>query len=90
MRLWERQFDAHCFPAGTENRTGPVSSPLPKYAPGAAATKGKGQRHMNMKKLIWLVVSGLLLNGLTIAQNTSPDESAAITKTALDYIEGWL
>jgi hypothetical protein len=45
---------------------------------------------MNMKKLIWLVVSGLLLNGLTIAQNTSPDESAAITKTALDYIEGWL
>src|SRR6266436_10005872 len=42
-----------------------------------------------MKKIIWLVAAALLLNGVAIAQNTSPDESAAITKTALDYIEGW-
>jgi len=42
-----------------------------------------------MKKVIWLVVSVLLLNGIAIAQITAPDASAAITKTALDYIEGW-
>jgi len=42
-----------------------------------------------MKKIISLVAAALLLNGVAIAQNTSPDESAAITKTALDYIEGW-
>ncbi len=42
-----------------------------------------------MKKIISLVAAALLLNGVAIAQNTSPDESAAITKTALDYIKGW-
>ena len=42
-----------------------------------------------MKKIISLVAAALLLNGVAIAQNTSPDESAAITKTALDYIESW-
>ena len=42
-----------------------------------------------MKKIISLVAAALLLNGVAIAQNTSPDESVAITKTALDYIEGW-
>ena len=36
-----------------------------------------------------IVASALLLNGPAIAQITSPDQSAAITKTALDYIEGW-
>jgi hypothetical protein len=33
--------------------------------------------------------SALLLNGLAIAQIASPDDDAAIKKTALDYIEGW-
>ena len=42
-----------------------------------------------MKKIISLVAAALLLNSVVIAQNTSPDESVAITKTALDYIEGW-
>ncbi len=41
-----------------------------------------------MKKIILLIIPAFLLNGIAIAQNTSPDESAAITKTALDYIEG--
>ena len=42
-----------------------------------------------MKKIILLIIPAFLLNGVVIAQNTSPDESAPITKTALDYIEGW-
>src|SRR6266446_9401537 len=42
-----------------------------------------------MNKIIWLVASALLLNGSAIAQVAPPDESAAIIKTALDYIEGW-
>jgi Putative lumazine-binding len=41
-----------------------------------------------MKKLIWLMISLSFLNGGVIAQ-TSDDENVAITKTALDYIEGW-
>ena len=36
-----------------------------------------------------IVASALLLNGAAIAQIAPPDESAAIKKTALDYIEGW-
>ena len=44
---------------------------------------------MSMKKVIWLVVSALLLNGVAIAQIASPNDSEAITKTAVDYIEGW-
>jgi hypothetical protein len=36
-----------------------------------------------------ILASALLLNGAAVAQIASPDESAAITKTALDYIEGW-
>jgi len=40
-----------------------------------------------MKKIIPLAAAALLLNGVAIAQNTSPDENAAITKTALDYIK---
>jgi putative lumazine-binding protein len=42
-----------------------------------------------MKKIIWLIASALLLNGAAIAQTASPDDSEAIRKTALDYIEGW-
>jgi len=42
-----------------------------------------------MTKIIWLVTSVLLLNGVATAQIASLDQSAAITKTALDYIEGW-
>jgi Putative lumazine-binding len=42
-----------------------------------------------MKKIIWLVVLALLLNGAAIAQTNAPGDSAAITETALDYIEGW-
>jgi putative lumazine-binding protein len=41
-----------------------------------------------MKKLIWLITPVLFLNAIALAQTTSPDESAAITKAALDYIEG--
>jgi putative lumazine-binding protein len=36
-----------------------------------------------------ILASALLLNGAAVAQIASSDESAAITKTALDYIEGW-
>ena len=36
-----------------------------------------------------IVASALLLNGVAIAQTTSPDDNEAITTTALDYIEGW-
>jgi putative lumazine-binding protein len=43
----------------------------------------------DVKKIIFLIISAFLLNGAVIAQTTSPDESAAITKTALDYIQGW-
>ena len=39
--------------------------------------------------LRWFTASALLLSGVASAQTTSPDENAAITKTALDYIEGW-
>ena len=40
--------------------------------------------------LKWLTASALLLNCVAIAQTASTDdENAAITKTALDYIEGW-
>ena len=42
-----------------------------------------------MKKLIWLITPALFLNAIALARTSSPDESAAITKTALDYIEGW-
>src|SRR3984893_3716116 len=42
-----------------------------------------------MKKTISSVVVALLVNGAAIAQIASPDESEAIKKTALDYIEGW-
>ena len=42
-----------------------------------------------MKKIILLIVPAFLLSGIANAQTTSSDESAAITKTALDYIEGW-
>jgi len=40
-------------------------------------------------RVVWFATSTVLLSNLAIALNTSPDESAAITKTALDYIEGW-
>jgi hypothetical protein len=36
-----------------------------------------------------LIVLAILLNGFALAQTTSPDDNTAITKTALDYIEGW-
>lgn len=42
-----------------------------------------------MKELIWLCGSTLLFAGTVIAQTPSPDETDAIRKTALDYIEGW-
>jgi Putative lumazine-binding len=40
-----------------------------------------------MKELIWLCP--LLLASVVIAQTPAPDETDAIRKTALDYIEGW-
>lgn len=42
-----------------------------------------------MNKVIWLVLSALALNGVAIGQVNPADDNAAITKTALDYIEGW-
>src|SRR5712691_8592216 len=42
-----------------------------------------------MKKIIWLIAPALLFCGVAIAQTTSPGDNSAITKTALDYIEGW-
>ncbi len=42
-----------------------------------------------MKKLIWLITPTLFLNAIAVAQTTSSDENAAITRTGLDYIEGW-
>src|SRR6516162_8488206 len=42
-----------------------------------------------MKKIIWLIASAVLLNGVASAENTSSNDNEAITKTALDYIEGW-
>jgi hypothetical protein len=45
---------------------------------------GRFQRFSIFSFSISIVASALLLNGITIAQITSPDESAAVTKTALD------
>jgi cysteine synthase len=42
-----------------------------------------------MKKLISPIISAVFTNAVAFAQDKSSDESAAITKTALDYIEGW-
>lgn len=42
-----------------------------------------------MRKLIALIAFSLLLAGTTHAQSASAADDAAITKTALDYIEGW-
>ena len=43
-----------------------------------------------MKNLIWLIASCFLLNcAPALAQTGESDEKLAITKTALDYIEGW-
>jgi hypothetical protein len=39
-------------------------------------------------QLLIISVVSVLINSVGIAQDKSPDESA-ITKTALDYIEGW-
>jgi hypothetical protein len=37
-------------------------------------------------KIILLIVPAFLLNDIAFTQTTSPGESAAITKNALDYI----
>jgi len=42
-----------------------------------------------MKKIIWSIALAVLLNGVATAENTSSNDNEAITKTALDYIEGW-
>jgi hypothetical protein len=42
-----------------------------------------------MPKVISLLASAVLLSGLAIGQTSSPGASAAITRTALDYVEGW-
>src|SRR5438309_10140110 len=42
-----------------------------------------------MKTLISLIISVFLFNGVVAAQTSASDDNAAITKTALDYIEGW-
>ena len=42
-----------------------------------------------MGKVSSLIAITLLLAGVAAAQSSAPDENAAITKTALNYIEGW-
>ena len=43
-----------------------------------------------MTKVFSLIAIVLLISGVAAAQTTAPtDENAAITKTALNYIEGW-
>jgi|SRR5215213_7948227 len=43
-----------------------------------------------MTKVFSLIAIVLLVSGVAAAQTTAPvDENAAITKTALNYIEGW-
>src|SRR5438477_4092696 len=42
-----------------------------------------------MNKIASLITSLLLFNAVAIAQDKSPSDSAAIRRTALDYIEGW-
>ena len=40
-------------------------------------------------QLFGISVVSVLLNALAFAQTGASDDNAAITKTALDYIEGW-
>ena len=61
-----------------------MSSQILRTRPSASL-----QAKINMKRIIHLVASLLFLSRLAIAQTASPDESAAIRKTALDYIVGW-
>src|SRR5215813_2761224 len=42
-----------------------------------------------MTRVLSLIAVVLLTCGAAAAQAAAPDENAAITKTALDYIEGW-
>lgn len=42
-----------------------------------------------MTRVLSLIAIMLLTCGAAAAQAASPDENAAITKTALNYIEGW-
>lgn len=42
-----------------------------------------------MIRILSLVAIVLLTSSAAAAQEASPDENAAITKTALNYIEGW-
>jgi hypothetical protein len=42
-----------------------------------------------MGKVFSLIACTFLVTAAAMAQTTSPDDNAAITKTALNYIEGW-
>jgi hypothetical protein len=42
-----------------------------------------------MSKVFSLIAMIILVSGVAAAQTASTDENAAITKTALNYIEGW-
>jgi hypothetical protein len=42
-----------------------------------------------MNKIIQLAAAAIFMNALAIGQTNAPDDNSAITKTALDYIEGW-
>src|ERR1041385_7862614 len=42
-----------------------------------------------MAKVFSLIAFTLLVTVTAMAQTTAPDDNAAITKTALNYIEGW-
>ena len=42
-----------------------------------------------MGKVISLIAFTFVVTVAAVAQTTSPDDNAAITKTALNYIEGW-
>ena len=42
-----------------------------------------------MKKMTLLITPVLFLNAIALAQTNASDDNESITKTALDYIEGW-
>jgi hypothetical protein len=42
-----------------------------------------------MRKVFLLIAFTFLVTATAAAQTSSPDDNAAITKTALNYIEGW-
>src|SRR6516225_3501981 len=80
MRIRERELDAQCIPTNVENSARPISPPLP-----ARETDDSKIKPMKLISLFALT----LMSTPIFAQTDFPSDNAAITKTALDYIEGW-